>query len=585
MDIPRTEHPRPDFYRSQWQHLNGPWEFEIHGTYPLGEVDIQHLPNFSKEIVVPFPYQSALSGIGNRGIYPCVWYRRTFDIPESWEQQRVLLHFGAVDYQAWVWLNGKFMGTHRGGHVPFSFDATDALREKGNELIIKVFDPLDLDQPRGKQSWGDPVVCWYTQTTGIWQPVWLEAVPEHHLQSCRIVPDFDDGSVTVFVRPAAPCSHLTIQAEALYDGKSIGKIRRQAAYPQTQFRIALEEVFPWTPKTPNLYDLKLSLFEEETVVDTVDTYFGMRKISLSRESALLNNSPYYQRLVLDQGFWPDGLYTAPTDEALKADIEWAKKMGFNGCRKHAKVEDPRFLYWADKLGFLVWGEFPANYEHSLSGEAKFLPEWQAAMERDINHPCIIAWTPFNESWGIKDVRDNSDTQRWVRDIVQMTRLIDPTRLVIDNDGWEHIESDVYGYHDYAASGELLTRNYRDLIARARQEEGAGTASPDHGREMMVAGIRMPQMPVMITEFGGIGFIIKGDTQSDAWGYAGIPKTEEEFRARYEDTFHAIFNITDFCGYVYTQLTDIEQEINGLLTAEREPKFDVDWLKSVHEGKK
>jgi beta-galactosidase/beta-glucuronidase len=581
VDIPRSEHPRPDFYRPQWQNLNGVWEFEFHGVYPLGDPDMTRYPKFSREIRVPFPYQSKLSGIGHPGIFPCVWYRRYFDIPDTWEQQRVILHFGAVDYQAWVWLNDRLLGTHRGGHVPFSFDITEALRSKENELVVKVFDPLDLDQPRGKQSWGDPTVCWYTQTTGIWQTVWLEAVPEDHLQSCCILPDLDDGSVTIFVRPSAPCPHLTIQAEALYDGKTVGKIRRQAAYPLTQARITLEGVLPWTPETPNLYDLKLFLLEDETVVDMVDTYFGMRQVSLSRESAILNNTPYYQRLVLDQGFWSDGLYTAPTDAALKADIEWAKKMGFNGCRKHMKVEDPRFLYWADKLGFLVWGEFPANYEHSLSGEAKFLPEWQAAMERDINHPCIIAWTPFNESWGIKDVRSNPETQRWLKDVVRMTRLIDPTRLVIDNDGWEHVESDIYGYHDYTP-GEALVKNCRDLLARARQEGDAGSAKPNSGREMMVEGGNMPTMPIMNTEFGGIGFVV-GEAHTDAWGYVDLPETTEAFRQRYEATFDAIFRLSELCGYVYTQLTDVEQEINGLLTAEREPKFDLKWLKRVNEG--
>ena len=581
MDIPRSEHPRPDFYRSQWQNLNGAWEFEFHGTYPLGDHDVKRHPKFSREINVPFPYQSALSGVGNPGIFPCVWYRRYFELPETWEQQRVILRFGAVDYQAWVWLNGKLLGAHRGGHTPFGFDITEALRAKANELVVKVFDPLNLDQPRGKQSWGDPTVCWYTQTTGIWQTVWLEAAPEDHLQSCRILPDLDDGSVTIFVRPATPCPHLTIQAEALYDGKSIGAIRRQAAYPLTQLRIALEDMFPWTPETPNLYDLELSLLEGDTVVDAVTTYCGMRKVSLSRTSVLLNNTPYYQRLVLDQGFWPDGLYTAPTDEALKADIEWAKKMGFNGCRKHQKVEDPRFLYWADKLGFLVWGEFPANYEHSLSGEAKLLPEWQAALERDINHPCIVAWTPFNESWGLKEVRQNPETQRWLKDVVQMTRLIDPTRLVIDNDGWEHVESDIYGYHDYTP-GEALVNNCRDLLARARQETDAGQAKPNSGREMMAEGVKMPNMPIMNTEFGGIGFVV-GEAHADAWGYVDLPETRAAFQQRYEATFDAIFRLSELCGYVYTQLTDVEQEINGLLTAERNPKFDVNWLKRVNEG--
>ena len=583
MNIPRSEHPRPDFYRPDWMNLNGTWQFEFDGVYPLhgDEAALAHAP--SREITVPFPYQSPLSGIGTTGIFPCVWYRKTFDIPAAWTGKKVLLHFGAVDYHARVWLNGTLLGEHRGGHVPFSFDITPYIRENENEVIVRVFDGLDIDQPRGKQSWGDPTACWYTQTTGIWQTVWLEAVPEQNIESVRIVPEFDDGSVSVLVRPNAPCQGLEIRTDVTFDGKPMGSVIRNVDYPATHIRITLDDLFPWSPETPNLYDLKLSLVDGENIIDSIETYFGMRKVSMTNSTVLLNNEPYYQRLVLDQGFWPDGLYTAPTDDALKADIELAKKMGFNGCRKHMKVEDPRFLYWADKLGFLVWGEFPANYEHSISGEAKFLPEWQAAMERDINHPSIIAWTPFNESWGIKEIKNDPNTQRWVRDVVQQTRLIDPTRLVIDNDGWEHLAvSDIYGYHDYTP-GKAIVKNYQDLIARARQEEGAGEQRLSHGCEMMVDGAKIPDMPIMNTEFGGIGFVA-GDTEADAWGYAGIPKTVEEFQARYEETFRAIYCINDFCGYVYTQLTDVQQEINGLLTADRKPKFDVEWLYKVNSEK-
>ena len=587
MNIPRPEHPRPDFYRSDWQNLNGTWEFAFYEADPL-DTNFQHLKrlenqSFPLTIEVPFPYQSQLSGIGKDDIRPSVWYRRKFTVPQNWKDQRVLLHFGAVDYHTKVWVNGTLLGHHRGGHVPFSFDITPYLQEQDNTLLLKVLDELDVDQPRGKQSWCAPFACWYTQTTGIWQTVWLEAVPQTAIETLRIVPDLDDSSVGILVRPNKPAPGYDIRVEASFDGQVVGSVTRPADYPATQLRLRLEDVRPWSPESPNLYDLKVTLIQGEIVVDTVETYFGMRKVSLSNNTLLLNNEPYYQRLVLDQGFWPDGLYTAPTDDALKADIEWAKKMGFNGCRKHMKVEDPRFLYWADKLGFLVWGEFPANYEQSLSGEAKFLPEWQAAIERDINHPCIVAWTPFNESWGIKDVKTNPETQRWVRNVVKQTRLIDPTRLVIDNDGWEHIEeSDIYGYHDYTP-GEAIVKNYQGLIARARQEEGAGEDGPNSGREMMVDGAKIPNMPIMNTEFGGIGFIV-GETEADAWGYAGLPKTVEEFQARYEETFKAIFSIEDFCGYVYTQLTDVQQEINGLLTADREPKFDIEWLKSVNTRK-
>ena len=584
MNIPRPEHPRPDFYRPQWLNLNGPWEFAFYEADPLDTIFEHLLKHFRNRplpltIEVPFPYQSQLSGIGKDDVCPSVWYRRQCTVPDEWAGQRVLLHFGAVDYHSQIWINDTLVGHHRGGHVPFSFDITPYLQEQENTILLKVVDALDIDQPRGKQSWCHPFACWYTQTTGIWQTVWLEAVPQQSIEAVRIVPDIDDGSVSVLVRPNAPCQGLEIVAEVTFDGKPAGSVTRSASYPATQLRVALDDAQLWTPETPNLYDVKIALMRDGSVVDTVDTYFGMRKVGLSDNMLLLNNEPYYQRLILDQGFWPDGLYTAPTDDALKADIEWAKKMGFNGCRKHMKVEDPRFLYWADKLGFLVWGEFPANYEHSLSGEAKFLSEWQTAIQRDINHPCIIAWTPFNESWGIKDVKHNPETQRWVRDVVQQTRLIDPTRLVMDNDGWQHLDSDIYGYHDYTA-GMGLVQNYQDLLARARQEEGAGEERVNSGNEMMVEGLRMPEKPVMNTEFGGIGFVI-GDQPEGSWGYADMPQTIEEFKQRYEETFKALYALPGNCGYVYTQLTDIQQEINGLLTADRQPKLDVEWLKEIN----
>lgn len=580
MNLPRPEHPRPDFYRPRWLNLNGTWEFAFFGLYPVDDAAnyVQYFRDrkLPQEIIVPFPYQSPLSGIGQQGIQPCVWYRRYFDLPADWQGARVLLHFGAVDYEATVWCNDTLLGVHRGGHTPFTFELTDYLRDTHNALLIKVMDPLDVDQPRGKQSWCDPVACWYTQTTGIWQTVWLEAVPAHYVQSVRIVPDLEDGSVLILARPDAPAQGFDLLVEMSFDGQAVGSVRRPAAYPLTQIRLRPEAVLAWTPETPNLYDVRLSLMEGETRVDTVDTYVGFRKVGLSSRMLLLNNQSYYQRLVLDQGFWPDGLYTPPSDDALQADIVWAKKMGFNGCRKHMKVEDPRFLFWADKLGFLVWGEFPANYEHSLSGEAKFLPEWQAAMQRDLNHPCIVAWTPFNESWGVKDVNQDPETQRWVRDVVQQTRLIDPTRLVIDNDGWFHLDSDIYGYHDYAATGDDLRTNYD----RARSGQKFGWAG-DPRVQMMAGGLKLPAKPIMLTEFGGIGFRA-GATQANAWGYADIPQNVAEFQQRYEATFRAVFNMPELCGYVYTQLTDVQQEINGLLTADRQPKFDVDWLRQVNQ---
>ena len=579
--IPRPEHPRPDFERTEWINLNGVWAFEP-DSYEVfsGKDRLLHAP-LKETITVPFPYQSRLSGIGRTGHHPCVWYRRSFEVPAPWLSQRVQLHFGAVDYEARVWVNGHFVGEHRGGHVPFEFEIQRWLVTGPNELTVRAADAFDISQPRGKQAWAEPFGCWYTPTTGIWQTVWLESVPEVYTRSIRVDADPSSGEVTVIAVPNQPAAGLTVRSVALRDGAQIAASQAPMAYPSTRLTFRVPNIAPWSPESPALYDLVVTLEEGDRVLDRVRSYFGARTVTLEQSSVLLNGEPCYQRLVLDQGFWPDGLYTAPTDEALKADVELALALGFNGCRKHQKVEDPRFLYWADRLGFLVWGEFPAPYEFSLAAQARFLPEWQTAIQRDINHPSIVAWVPYNESWGIPGVGKDPTVQDWVRTVVGLTRFLDPTRLVVDNEGWEHVDSDLIGYHTYAPTGEQLTRELEVALATARGQGAEGDGGPGL-RRLMADGVPLPPRPLMLTEFGGIGFS-SGAADGASWGYHGVPGDLDAFRQRFESIFVGLRRIPDICGWVYTQLTDVQQEINGLLTPDRRNKFDPLWVRRWVSG--
>ena len=578
MQLPRPEYPRPDFVREQWLNLNGPWEFTFNDTYHFeDEARFLNCRPYNREIIVPFPYQSKLSGVATKEIHLCVWYRRDFKLPSEWQGNRILLHFGAVDYWCKVWLNGQLLGEHRGGHTPFSFEITNQVQSGNNELTVKVVDTPDRNQPRGKQSWASPVECWYTPSTGIWQTVWLEAVPLNYIEGIQLIPNLDQGTLTIKARVNSVQPELILQAIATFNGREVGKAELPVDYPGTDLMLVLKQIYPWSPEQPDLYDLQLRLSQRETTVDFVKSYFGLRKISIRNSQIYLNNQPYFQRLILDQGFWPDGLYTAPSDTALQDDIQWGKKLGFNGCRKHMKVEDPRFLYWADRLGYLVWGEFPACYEFSFTSQARFLPEWLDAIFRDYNHPAIVVWVPFNESWGIRGIKNNPEVQSWVKDIVRLTRLMDSTRLVIDNDGWDHVDSDIYGYHDYAQNGDELSLKYELMMKYARGQ----AVNPPPGIHldvmMMAEGHYLPERPVMLTEFGGIGYRV-GETPPESWGYADLPASDQDFLQRYQSLMEHAVKLPGCCGYVYTQLTDVEQEVNGLLTANRQPKIALELLR-------
>ena len=576
VDFPRPEHPRPDRVRPVWLNLNGPWDFSFDdGDKGLNEQWQLGGRAFDKTIQVPFPYQAPLSGIGNNDLHRVLWYHRAFSVPEAFSGQRVLLHFGAVDYEAQVWLNGKELGRHRGGHVPFSLDITGALVAGENEVTLRVVDTESKLQPRGKQFWEEtPEGIWYTRTSGIWQTVWLEAVGSTYLEDIRITPRIDANAadIEVAVNGSAPQWQVRIEAR---DRKTGEVFRAGSSENVERFSLALgDHVSLWSPEEPNLYECTVTLYDPagETPLDSVETYFGMRNVSIAGGKLCLNNQPYYQKLVLDQGYWPEGVMTAPSDAALRYDVEMAKAFGFNGARKHMKVEDPRWLYWADTLGFLVWGEMAAQHgPFQPEMEAPFLEEWLAAVRRDYSHPCIVSWTPFNETWGIEGAHIVPRVQRFVERVYAATKVLDPFRPICDNSGWDHVLTDIADYHDYAPTGADLARRF--AITREshyfRLQEGRFM--------FFVDGKSYGGQPIVLSEFGGIGLKTEVGRNTaegaETWAYGAAEADIEAFLARVKEQIGEVLGIDELAGYCYTQLTDVGQEMNGFLTYDRKVKLD------------
>ena len=574
--IPRSEHPNPLVMRADWQTLNGRWEFEFDdNNRGLAERWYETRKAFSKNIVVPYCFQSRLSGIGDTGFHDVVWYRRTVSIPDSFRRGRhIVLHFGAVDYEATVWVNGAQVGQHRGGNVGFEVDITDYLKPGDNVVTLRAFDPsTDMSLPRGKQYWKPKsAAIWYTRTSGIWQPVWMEAVDATHLKGFRVTPDVDTMQAAIDATLTQFSDGLKLRATARFQNK----IQAQSEIACTSTKPALtlqlndsfEQQILWSPERPNLIDLTLELVNARgEVIDRVESYLGMRKLSVHNGQIYLNNHPYFLRLVLDQGYWPESILTPPSEEAIIYDIKMTKAFGLNGARKHQKVEDPRWLYQADKMGLIVWGEMANAYDYSPEYVARFTDEWQQIIARDYNHPSIIAWVPINESWGVHYILTSRAQQEHAKTMYHLVKSLDQTRFVIDNDGWEHTDAtDLMTLHDYARTGEELTAKYKDLGK-------PGTLIPRNGREALAYGYQYNGTPFLMTEFGGIAYRAGTQAAENEWGYSGIEPSKEAFLRRLDGLVKALRANPVWAGYCYTQLTDVEQEINGLMTYDRKPKAD------------
>ncbi len=575
----RIFHPRPDFRRDDWTDLNGIWEFEF-DDLNVGEQDQWYkFHNFTKSILVPFCYQSKLSGIYDKGYHPYVWYRRTFQI-KCPVNQTMLLNFGAVDYHAKVWVNHQYVGEHYGGHTPFCFEVSNYMQVGDNEIVVRVEDTDSCEYPRGKQIWNTkPERCWYTATTGIWQTVWLEYTGRSYIERIRITPDIDKRSVHILTNLRGASNSCLVSCKVWRGEEFVASSRQYSSPISTEFEFVInetdfiEEFHYWSPESPNLYDVEFSLHSSDNeLLDTVHSYFGMRKIAAVKGQVLLNNKPYYQKMVLDQGYWSDGLLTPPSAESYRQDIEMVKAMGFNGIRKHQKIEAPLFYYWADVLGILVWEEMPSCYVFSEKSMENTLREWTEVLNRDYNHPSVITWVLLNESWGVRNIYASKRQQDYAKALYCFTKAMDTTRLVSINDGWEQLEeSDICSIHDYQVTGEDLIEKY-SCIEKILQMDA-------QGRMLYADGHSWKGQPVILSEFGGLAF---GSDYENGWGYNGGALSLEEWEKRYRKLVQAIAKMDDIVGFCYTQLEDTMQEINGLLNPEHQPKIDVEIIRKINE---
>ena len=589
----RKAYPRPQFVREAWQNLNGSWQFCFDDNNEgLAEKWYLDEKEFRDQIEVPFVYQCKLSGIQEDKSHEILWYKKSFEI-ETNGKERVLLHFGAVDYHAMIFLNGGLVCEHEGGHTSFTVDITDFLdrNKKEQSLAVRVYDPLEDELiPRGKQIWEDqPKGIWYTGTTGIWQTVWVEKVNHKYISDLKFTSLFDEGKESIICITEDTDFGDAIAYQISFEGNTIceGEVKCHNHTIKWDVDLIQNHIFrtnfhdngwAWTPESPSLFEVLLVLKDAEGhVFDRVESYFGFRKVHKENGMVYLNNKPYYQKLVLDQGYWREGLMTAPADEAFKRDIELAKEMGFNGCRKHQKTEDPIFLYWADKLGFLVWGECASTVMYDPKAVKRLMTEWTEIIQRDYNHPSIIVWVPLNESWGIPNVHRNSMQQHFSQTMYHVLHALDDTRLVISNDGWEMTETDICAIHNYMHGQKEEVRkfaHYREMLANSRNL----IDMPSTCWDIYAKGFAHTGEPVMLTEFGGIGFELSGE---GAWGYTSV-ENEDDFLEDYTRIMDTIFDSVGLCGYCYTQLTDVEQEMNGLLTYDRRPKCDLKKIRAINE---
>ncbi|MBR5288461.1 MAG: glycoside hydrolase family 2 [Clostridia bacterium] len=587
--IPRPEHPRPDFVRDTFLNLNGVWQFAFDDE-DKGAREGWMKPGYALplEITVPFAYQTKASGLGPTDeIHPVIWYRRSFTVPAEMQGRRILLRFGAVDFECDVYVNGVRVGGHKGGYTPFAIDVTNALVEGENDLCVRVQDDPDCTQPRGKQYWDRGLMgCWYTPVSGIWQTVYMEAVGEYGMKFIHVTPDYDRHMFTAEIaldkRPQE-----TLELELVYSFE--GKVKRtvKVSVDDRSVRVPvdmivkgdLDPIKVWAPGCPNLYDLTVTLLKGGKVVDKVDTYFGMRKIERRDGRIYLNNSPLYQKLILDQGYWPDSNITPPSDEAIKLDLQYTLDFGYNGARKHQKLEDPRYYYWADKMGVLVWGELPSPYDYTEETVRNLADTMLEFIERDFNHPSIITWVPLNESWGVRQIYSDKRQQAAGRMLYHLTKAADGTRLCSANDGWEQVTTDICGLHDYADTKEMIANHFAD---REEVELHGCDWRPCYCDSEIPTGAEA----FLVTEYGGIAFQnigIQGEMGGmQTWGYHGKVTDEEAFFERFKGVTDGVREIPYCQGYCYTQLTDVMQEINGLLSPERQPKMDVARVREINQ---
>lgn len=584
-----TVHPRPQLARDGWTSLDGVWGFaDDPDERGVAERWHERPDRFEERIVVPYPPESTASGIG-RDVSSTIWYRLAVEEPLA-EGRRRLLHFEGVDYAASVWVNGMHLSDHEGGQTGFCVDATDAWGPQGAVIVVRAVDHAgDLEQPRGKQDWlTEPHVIWYHRTSGIWRSVWFEDVPETSVSSLSWTPGRAFGTVEAEVRVrgrrrAGQAIRLTFR----HDGQVLASsthellgdtVRTCVAFTADAFEPEPETLW-WSPETPTLIEAEVALLEDGNTVDVVASYVGMRTVGVDDRAFILNGRPYFLRLVLEQGYWPESNLAAPSSDALRAEVELIKSLGFNGIRVHQKVADPRFLYWCDRLGLLVWADAAASYRFSPTALARTTREWISIVERDRNHPSVVAWVPFNESWGVPNLENDEAQRHAVTGLHALIKALDGTRPVLGNDGWEYVAGDIVGIHDYSHDAAHLSERYGDP---ARVDETVRRARAG-GRRISLGGLSGAAAPsgrpVVLSEFGG--FTLSDDPQQ--WQGYGSVRDPEQLLERLRDVLAAVGEDSGLAGFCYTQLTDTLQEQNGLTTGDRRPKAAPDAIAAIVRG--
>lgn len=583
-------YPRPQMIRSEWLDLSGAWEFAYDDEdRGLDDRWQQKSEVFDRVITVPFPPESPASGINDKYPHRVLWYRKAVRLPAETERRRWLLHFGAVDYRSTVWVDEQLVTQHEGGHSSFSVDITNALRPNTDKHVIIVRAEDDADdraQPRGKQYWHrDPGEIWYHRTSGIWQPVWLEPVPDIHIANIGWTTDLDRGTIGLTVtlnrKPVAP---LRLRVTLSLRGSQIAEDQYGIDKLETQREIGFEipnvdidrRSLYWSPEHPNLLDATLTLNEspDSSPIDHVESYLGIRSVGIGDGKFMLNGRPYYLRTALAQGYWPDSHLAAPSLDAIHREVELAKACGLNGLRLHQKVEDPRYLHWCDRIGLLVWGEMANAYAFSPTAVERFSREWIDVVKRDISHPCVVAWVPFNESWGVPNLERDAVQRHYVEAIYHLTHALDPSRPVIGNDGWELFSSDIWGIHDYALEPETIRKRYGTAEA---VERSLKLVRP-YFQALEFPGYERTDQPVMLTEVGGIDWV-----PGEPFDSASLPRRaldQDDYLRRFGALMDAIFDCETIQGYCYTQLTDTEHERNGFLDANRQPKLDLELVREI-----
>lgn len=565
-------YPRPQFVRDSWLSLNGKWKF-VFDDENIGEEKqfFNEFPN-SREILVPFTYETKISGINDETVHENIWYSNDININVE-KNKNTILHFEGSDFITKLWINGNYVGMNIGGYHRFSFDITKFIVDGKNNFTIKVEDSLSKIQPRGKQRYkSESFKCWYIQTTGIWKTIWMESVSKNHIVSVKNTPNYDNKNIEIELVTNISEKDITnfeIETEIQFDNKIVNGKRQIIEDKIFNYSVDIynlenkNEIKCWSPESPNLYDINYKLYYKGKIIDEVSSYFGVRKISIENSKILLNNKELYLKMILDQGYWSDSHLTPPSEEAIIKDIEIVKKYGYNGIRKHQKIEDERFLYYCDINGILVWSEMANCYEFNNESIEYFMNEWIKVVKQNYNHPSIITWVPINESWGIPNVSSQETEQNFANSLYYITKTIDKTRPVISNDGWEHTISDIITIHDYKQEPELLYNEYNDKDLDVLNNKKAYNTI----HKLFSGNYIYNGQPIIMSEYGGIAL-----NSDKGWGYGKQVKDESEFLDRFERLTNAIRKTKYICGYCYTQLTDVQQEINGLVYEDRNDKF-------------